>query len=132
MKIENKIVIILFIMAFSTLFLLYAVFSADSVSRTASGENAVIPTVNDVGNTVYTEGVVMSKKMTFKGEHLIVQIECEDHTVLPVFIPKSAGASDIFSKTAINRRIGVKGSVEDFNGTLEIVLKHEADFHILN
>ncbi|MBZ3934987.1 hypothetical protein [Methanimicrococcus blatticola] len=132
MKTENKIVIILFLMAFSTVFLLYAVISADHASWTSAGENAVIPTVADVGKTVYAEGLVMSKKMTFKGEHLIVQMECDDHTVLPVFIPKSSGASAIYSKVDVDRRIGVKGSVEEYNGSLEIVLKNENDFHILN
>lgn len=131
-KTENKIVIILFLMAFSTVFLLYAVISADHASWTPSGENAVIPTTNDVGKTVYTEGSVLSKRMTFTGDHLIVQIECTDRTVLPVFVPKSVGASAIYSKADIGHRVGVKGSVEEYNGTLEIVLKNENDFHILN
>lgn len=131
MKTENKIVIILFLMAFSTLFLLYAVMTTDDASRIA-GENAVIPAVSDIGKTVYAEGVVMSRRMTFKGEHLIIQIECADHTVLPVFIPKSAGASSIYSKINEGYRIGVKGQVEEYNGTLEIVLRNEKDFHILS
>lgn len=119
-------------MAFSTLFLLYAVLPADHVSRTSGGEKSVIPTVNDIGKTVYTEGTVMSKRMTYKGGHLIIQMECADHTVLPVFIPKSSGASAVYSKTNAGDRIGVRGSVEEYGGTLELVLKNEADFHLLN
>ncbi len=131
MKTESKIVFILFLMAFSTLFLLYAVMTTNHASR-LTGENAVIPTTDDIGKTVYTEGLVMSKRMTFKGEHLIVQMECADHTVLPLFIPKSAGASLIYSKVSAGHRIGVRGTVEEYNGTLEIVLKTEKDFSVLH
>ncbi|WNY23223.1 hypothetical protein MmiHf6_05280 [Methanimicrococcus hongohii] len=131
MKTENKLVIILFLMAFSTVFLLYAVISADNESLMSAG-NSVVPTTEDVGKTVYTEGLVMSKRMTFTGDHLIIQIECADKTVLPVFVPKSVGASSIFSKIEAESLIGVKGAVEEYNGTLELVLKNENDLRILN
>ena len=34
---------------------------------------------------------VLSKSFTYKGEHLILQVDC-DSEVLSVFVPKTAGA----------------------------------------
>jgi hypothetical protein len=97
MKTENKLVIILFVMAFSTVFLLYAAISEDNEMSMTSA-NSVVPTQSDIGRVVYTEGKVLSKRMTFTGDHLIIQMECADRTVLPVFVSRSAGASSIFSQ----------------------------------
>ncbi|WNY28292.1 hypothetical protein MmiEs2_04760 [Methanimicrococcus stummii] len=131
MKTENKLMIILFLMAFSTLFLLYAVISADNESMMSAG-NSVVPTNADIGKTVYTEGKVLSKRNTFTGDHLIIQIECSDKTVLPIFIPKSTGASSIHSKVNVDDSIGVLGLVEEYDGALELVLKNEKDLIVLN
>lgn len=114
-------------MAFSTLFLLYAaVFNDSSVS-----EETIVPTFDDIGKTVYVEGVVLSKKSTFKGGHLIVNIECSDHTVLAVFISNSSGADFISGQVEVNDIVRVKGTVEEYNGTLELVLKNKDHFNIL-
>ena len=131
MKTENKLVIILFVMAFSTVFLLYAVISEDNEASMTSA-NSVVPTQSDIGRVVYTEGVVLSKRMTFTGDHLIIQMECADRTVLPVFVPRSAGASSIFSKIDTDSRIGVRGTVNVHNGTLQLVLRNERDLRVLS
>ena len=123
MKAENKVVIILFIMAFSTVFLLYGIISNDSIFD--SSEESVVPTKNDIGKTVYVEGTVLSKRMTFTGDNLIVNIECKDSTVLMIFIPKSSGAASLNGIIEVDNIIGVKGPVEEYNGTLEVVLKNE-------
>ncbi|MDY0266908.1 MAG: hypothetical protein RBQ94_04605 [Methanimicrococcus sp.] len=127
MKKETQIIFILFFMAFSTLFLLYAAVLGDS----SVSEEPVIPTLNDVGKTVYVEGVVLNKRSTFKGGHLIVNIECSDHTVLPIFIPNASGADSISGQVEINDVVGVKGTVEEYNETLELVLKNKDHFKIL-
>lgn len=130
MKTENKIVIIIFVMVFSTLFLLYT--AVYNHSSDFSGVDAVvIPTKDDVGKTVYVEGVVLSKKSTFQGGHLIINIECADKTVLIIFIPKSAGAEHISQMIEPDDKIGVKGIVEEYNGALEVVLKNEKNLQKL-
>ena len=126
MKIENKIVIILFITAFTTLFLLYAVLSENPGSGlTVSEEKAVIPTKADLGKEVYVQGTVLDKRMTYSGDNLIVNIECEDKTVLMIFIPKSAGAAAVNREIEPSDYIGVKGTVKEYNKTLEVVPKNE-------
>ncbi|MDR0767487.1 MAG: hypothetical protein LBE57_03450 [Methanosarcinales archaeon] len=130
MKTENKLVILLFLMAFSTVFLLYAVISADNEALMNAG-NSVVPTKADIGKTVYTEGKVLSKRMTFTGGHLNIQIECVDRTVLPVFVPNSSGASSIYSMIDADNMIGVRGSVGEYNGALQIVLRNERDLRVL-
>lgn len=128
MRHDNRIVLILFIMAVSTVFLMYAAFTADEKMPQAN-ETPVIPGKEEIGKTVYVEGIVAGKKMTLKGEHLILTITCTDNTVLPVFIPKTSGAAIVFSEVEIGDKIGVKGVVEEYNGALEIVLKRETNFH---
>lgn len=124
MKTETKVVLLLFVMAFVTVFLLYAAVSNDRLIP----ETPVIPTKDDIGKYVYVEGTVLSKRSTFQGEHLIVNIECSDRTVLMIFVPKSSGAAAVNQNIAAGDFAGVKGTVEEYNGTLEIVLKKETDF----
>ncbi|MDV0444674.1 hypothetical protein MmiAt1_02070 [Methanimicrococcus sp. At1] len=126
MKTEYKLVFILFVMAFSTVFLLYAVVSNDSGQF--SGGAPVIPTADDIGKTVYVEGTVLSKRSTYQGEHLIVNIECSDRTILMVFVSKSVGAASVSQKINVNDFVGIQGTVQEYNGTLEIVLKNESQF----
>ncbi|WNY27004.1 nucleotide-binding protein [Methanolapillus ohkumae] len=125
MKKENKIVIILFLTAFLSVLLLYVcVFDNNSEN---SGQIPVTPTINDVGKTVYVEGNILNKKMTFTGENLILNIEGKNQDMIVIFIPKKSGAAGIYQKIAVGDKIGVFGTVEEYNGTLEVVLKKEQD-----
>ncbi|WNY24711.1 hypothetical protein [Methanolapillus millepedarum] len=127
MKKENKIVIVLFLTAFLSVLLLYAFVFSGSFG-TGPQQSPVIPTQSDIGKSVYVEGTVLNKKMTFTGENLILNIEGTNQDVLVIFIPKSSGASSIFQKTSVGNKIGVTGIVEEYNGTLEVVVKKETDF----
>jgi len=126
MKKENKIVILLFIMAFSSVVLLYAIIAEDSGAGFGS-ETPIIPTKTDIGKTVYVEGTVLNKRMTFTGENCIATIECSNQTVLMIFIPKSSGAASVYQAIEIGDYVGLKGNVEEYNGTLEVVLKNESN-----
>ena len=126
MKKENKIVILLFIMAFSSVVLLYAIIAEDSGAGFGS-ETPVVPTKADIGKTVYVEGTVLNKRMTFTGENCIANIECNDRTVLMIFIPKSSGAASVHQAIEVGDYVGLKGEVEEYNGILEVVLKNESN-----
>ena len=126
MKTENKIVIILFVMAFSTVFLIYSMIDNSDNGFSPAGETPVIPTKADIGKTVYVQGTVLDKRMTYTGDNLILNIECGDQTILMIFVPKSAGAGAVNQKIERDDYIGVKGAVEEYNGTLEVVPKNES------
>ncbi|MCL2142498.1 MAG: hypothetical protein FWH46_06505 [Methanimicrococcus sp.] len=135
MKTESKVAAILFIMAFSTLFLLYTAISADTGS--GGQEVPVIPTKNDIGKTVYVEGTVLSKRMTFTGSNLLINLDCQtdqknqnDESVVIIFVPKSSGAVSLNQTIDVGGKIGVKGVVEEYNGTLEVVLKNEKNLFV--
>jgi DNA/RNA endonuclease YhcR with UshA esterase domain len=137
MKTENKVAAILFIMAFSTVFLLYAAISADTGNNI--NETPVIPTNNDIGKTVYVEGTVLSKRMTYTGDNLLINLECrspanqnqsDGNAVVIVFVPKSTGSVSINQKLNVGDKIGVKGAVEEYNGTPEVILKNEKNLLI--
>ena len=99
--------------------------SSDS-GFTPAGETPVIPTKADIGKTVYVQGTVLDKRMTYTGDNLILNIECSDQTILMIFVPKSAGAGAVNQKIERDDYIGVKGAVEEYNGTLEVVPKNES------
>jgi len=126
MKTENKIVIILFIMAFSTVFLVYSMIESSDSGFTPAGETPVIPTKTDIGKTVYVQGMVLNKRMTYTGDNLILNIECGNGEILMIFVPKSAGAAAVNKRIEQDDYIGVKGAVEEYNGTLEVVPKNES------
>jgi DNA/RNA endonuclease YhcR with UshA esterase domain len=135
MRTENKVAAILFIMAFSTIFLLYAAISADPQSN--ADKIPVIPTTNDIGKTVYVEGTVLSKRMTFTGSNLLINLDCQappenqsNDTVVVIFIPRSAGAVSYNQTIEVGNKIGVVGVVEEYNGVLEVVLKNEKNLFL--
>ena len=149
MKTENKVAAILFIMAFSTIFLLYAAISADTANN--ANDIPVIPTKNDIGKTVYVEGTVLSKRMTFTGNNLLISLDCQtppenqnqnknqnqnqnlnpNDSVVIIFIPRSSGAASFHQSIDVGNKIGVRGVVEEYNGTLEVVLKNEKNLFLL-
>jgi OB-fold nucleic acid binding domain. len=126
MKQESKIIIILFIMAFSSVILLYSIVSEEPSAGFAS-ETPVVPDKSDIGKIVYVEGTVLNKRMTYTGGNLIVNIECKDNSVVMIFVPKSSGAASLSDRVEVNDFIGVKGSVEEYGGSLEVVLKEETN-----
>jgi DNA/RNA endonuclease YhcR with UshA esterase domain len=135
MKTENKVAAILFIMAFSTLFLLYTAISADT-GRDIQ-EIPIIPTKNDVGKTVYVEGTVLSKRMTFTGNNLLISLDCRTESnnqnvdpIVIIFIPRSSGAVSFNQTLEVGSKIGVIGVVEEYNGMLEVVLKNEKNLFV--
>jgi len=111
-------------MAFSSVILLYSIVAEESSAGFAS-ETPVIPTKSDIGKIVYVEGTVLNKRMTYTGGNLIVNIECKDDSVVMLFIPKSSGAASLNDRVEVNDFIGVKGPVEEYGGSLEVVLKDE-------
>ncbi|MCL2550390.1 MAG: OB-fold nucleic acid binding domain-containing protein [Methanimicrococcus sp.] len=126
MKTENKIVIILFIMAFSTVFLLYSMTGNSDSGFSPAGETPVVPTKADIGKTVYVQGTVLNKRMTYTGDNLILNIECGDGEIRMIFVPKSAGAGEVNRRIEPGDYIGVKGTVEEYNETLEVIPKNES------
>ena len=132
---ENRIIAVLLVMLFVSLIILSVVFSDSFESgqnRTGDPGKAVIPTAADIGKTVYAEGTVTGFRKTYTGDHLIITLSFDDASVMPVFVPKSAGAADISGALEKGRRIGVSGTVREYENAPELVVKEKKDIVFLN
>lgn len=127
---ENRIIAVLLTMLFVSLIILSVVFSDSSESgedRAGKTGNTVIPTAADIGKTVYAEGTVAGFRKTHTGDHLIITLSFDDASTIPVFVPKSAGAADISGALEKGKRIGVSGTVQEYEDAPELVVKEKKD-----
>ena len=147
---ENRIIAVLLAMLLISLIIVSYAFSAGSgysgsagssfgsffrLSGETSPENAVIPTQDDIGKTVYVEGNVLNFRKTNTGDHLIITLLCSggsEQETISVFIRKSSGAANISSRIVNGAKIGATGTVQEYGGSLEIVVSKEQDVTILS
>lgn len=126
MKKEEKIVIILLCMVLLSLAITYVTFfSAGSQHEKSSFSSRSLP-----GDEVYLEGNVVTKRFTYTGNHLLMNVEYGDGTVV-VFIPSDSGAKDVNSRVNENDRISLTGTVQEYNEELEILIHNSNDINVL-
>jgi hypothetical protein len=123
MQKEEKIVVVLLLMALGSLALAFWAFSPeegelDSSSDSVSQENAGLS----------VEGLVLEKKPTKSGGNLLLKL---DSTPLPIFIPARAGAKEIQARIKAGDRVKIRGTVSAFQGNEELVVSRQADIQVL-
>ena len=127
MEKEERIVVVLLCMVFLSLAIAYATFfSGDADASVGSFSPSSVP-----GDKVRLEGDVLSKRFTYTGDHLLMNV---DHGlgVIKVFVPSSNGANDVDSLISENEAVVIVGIVKDYEGELEIVLQNSDDITLLN
>ena len=129
MEKEEKIVAVLFTMAILSLGIAQVTFfqnDADSI-----GSDAMLLTEqSSVGDLVYFEGSILSKKYTFKGDHLLLSVDY-DHNVIKVFIPNNNGAVDIDNMVNENDYVRIQGTLDEYQDELEVVVQSKNDVKAL-
>ncbi|KCZ72462.1 RecG-like helicase [Candidatus Methanoperedens nitroreducens] len=115
MQKEEKIVIVLLVMAVLTLTIGYLGFSSQPAAYSKDSKP---------GERVYVEGTVLSKQMTKTGDHLIMTIS---NLNINVFIPKNNGAKEVYDSVKIGDRVRINGKVEEYKNTKEIVVESAKD-----
>ena len=92
MEKEEKVVVVLLFMTLSSLLTAYLCFGPELAGAGQTGGKVTQYTQGpSAGEKVSIEAEVMSKSFTHKGEHLILQVDCNSE-ILNVFVPKTAGA----------------------------------------
>lgn len=147
---ENRIIAVLLAMLLISLIIVSYAFSVSSgysgssgpsfgsffrLSGETSAGNAVIPTHDDIGKTVYVEGNILDFRKTNTGDHLIITLLCSggsEQETISVFIRKSSGAANVSARIVKGAKIGVTGTVQEYSGSLEIVVSKEQDITILS
>lgn len=124
MQREEKIVVVLLLMALGSLVVAFWAFAPEDGGLENSSDSEV-----QRDSSLAIEGMVTEIKPTKSGGNLILRL---DSTALPVFISKEAGANEIGKKTQLGDRIQIRGTISKFNGKEEIEVERSWDVKLLN
>ncbi|MCD4703019.1 MAG: OB-fold nucleic acid binding domain-containing protein [Methanosarcinaceae archaeon] len=128
MEKEEKIVVILLTMAILSLSVAYLAYYPNDITGRGGKE---LTSNCDIGERVWLEGVVFSKTTTFKGDHLILNVD-HDSQLIAVFIPNNNGASEIDNMIRKNDRVHIIGILDEYKGDKEIVVQDKKDVILLD
>lgn len=116
MQKEEKIVVVLLLMALGSLAVAFWTFSPEE----GNGDGAAAK----ADSLLSLEGLILEMKPTNTGGNLLLRL---DSTSMPVFIPASAGAGELREQLHAGDRIRIRGTVEDFHGSEELKISRAAD-----
>jgi len=117
MQKEEKIVVVLLVMAVLSLIIGY--FGFAPVASAYSLESKV-------GENVYAEGTIIQKQMTYKGDNLKLTISNENLNV-NVFIFRDNGAKEVYDGFENGDKVKVDGKVAQYQNAMEIVVESAKD-----
>ena len=123
MQKEEKIVIILLLMALGSLAVAFWAFGPEDEAAKSPFESASL----NAGLSV--EGIVTEITPTRTGENLLIRL---DSTSIPIFIPRTSGAKELSSILKKGDRVRVKGIQKEFQGQEEIEVSRSNDVQIIN
>ena len=124
MQKEEKIVVVLLLMALGSLAVAFWAFAPEEGDLENSPGSEI---QKDSGLTI--EGMVTEIKPTKSGGNLILRL---DSTALPIFVSSGAGAGEIKSKVHLGDQLRIRGRVSEFQGTEEVEVDRVADVVRLN
>jgi hypothetical protein len=124
MQKEEKIVVVLLLMALGSLVVAFWAFSPEDVGPKSSSDSM---SQKDAGLSV--EGLVLEIKPTKSGGNLLLKL---DSTPLPVFVPVGSGAEEVHNKVHPGERVRIRGTVSEFQGSKEIKVERAADVELAN
>jgi len=123
MQKEEKIVVVLLLMALGSLAVAFWAFGPDESGQESSSDSS---SQKDIGLSV--QGLVLEINPTKSGGNLLLKL---DATELPIFIPANAGAKELQSLIRAGDRVNIRGTVSTFNGDEELVVSRQADVQVL-
>lgn len=127
MEKEEKIVVVLLVMALSSLSTAYIFFGSELAGAGQSEVKALQYThESEVGERVTLDAEVLSKRFTYTGDHLLLEVDF-DSEVLSVFIPKTAGAEALNGSINEGDIIRITGTISEYKGKKEISVERKED-----
>ena len=115
MQKEEKVVVVLLVMAVLSLIIGYLGFSSQLEAYSKDSK---------IGERVYVEGTVLSKRMTGTGDNLILKLSDLD---INVFISKNNGAKEVYDSVKTGDRVRITGKVKEYNNAKEIAVGSAKD-----
>ncbi|HII79616.1 MAG TPA: hypothetical protein HA261_04275 [Methanosarcina sp.] len=128
MEKEEKVVVVLLVMTLFSLSTAYVFFGSElaEAGQKSGGEALQYTHESEVGEKVTLDAEVLSKRFTYKGEHLLLEVDF-DSEVLSVFIPKTAGAEALNGSINEGDFIGITGIISEYKGKKEIRVERKED-----
>jgi DNA/RNA endonuclease YhcR with UshA esterase domain len=121
MQKEEKIVVVLLLMAMGSLAIAFWTFSPEE----GTGDSVAVKEAA----SLYVEGLVLDMKPTSTGGNLLLRL---DSTPLSVFVPAGSGAGEVQKKVRAGDRVRIRGTVSVFQGTEEIKVERATDVELVN
>ncbi|MDP2767719.1 MAG: OB-fold nucleic acid binding domain-containing protein [Candidatus Methanoperedens sp.] len=115
MQKEEKIVVVLLIMAVLSLIIGYFGFSSQTAAYSSDSK---------IGERVYVEGTILSKQMTRTGDNLILKLS---NLNVNVFIRKDNGAKEVYNAVKTGDRVRITGKVQEYRNARQIVVESAKD-----
>lgn len=119
MQKEEKIVVVLLLMAVLSLIIGYFGFVSEVPAYSESSK---------IDERVYVEGTILVKKMTGKGDHLILKMS---NIGINIFVPNYNGANEVYDTVKIGEKLRINGKVSEYNNQKEIVVESAEDIIVL-
>ncbi|AKB75473.1 hypothetical protein MSLAZ_2212 [Methanosarcina lacustris Z-7289] len=128
MEKEEKVVVVLLVMALFSLSIGYMLFGQElaGAKQQLEGNALQYTHESEVGEKVSLDAEVLSKRFTYTGDHLLLEVN-SDSEVLSVFIPKTVGAEALNGLINEGDFISITGIVSEYEGKKEIKVERKED-----
>jgi len=128
MEKEEKVVVVLLVMALFSLSTAYLFFGQEpaGAGQTSGGKALQYTRESEVGEKVSLDAEVLSKRFTYTGDHLLLEVDF-DSEVLSVFVPNTAGAEALNGSINEGDVISITGIVSEYEGEKEIKVERKED-----
>jgi DNA/RNA endonuclease YhcR with UshA esterase domain len=128
MEKEEKVVVVLLVMALFSLSTAYLFFGPElaGTGQKSGGKALQYTHESEVGEKVSLDVEVLSKRSTYTGDHLLLEVNF-DSEVLSVFVPNSAGAEALNGSINKGDFISITGIISEYKGKKEIRVERKED-----
>ncbi|MCZ7398886.1 MAG: OB-fold nucleic acid binding domain-containing protein [Candidatus Methanoperedens sp.] len=115
MQKEEKIVVVLLVVAVLSLIIAYFGFAPQTNAYSSDSK---------IDERVYAEGTILSKQMTGKGDNLILSLS---NLNVKVFIAKNNGAKEVYDSMRTGDSVRITGKVSIYRDERELVVESPKD-----
>lgn len=128
MEKEEKVVVVLLVMALASLSTAYVFFGSELAGAGHKSEGKALQYTHEseVGERVTLDAEVLSKRFTYTGDHLLLDVDF-DSEMLVVFVPRTAGAEALNSSIKKGDFISITGTISEYKGKREITVERKED-----
>ncbi len=126
MQKEEKIVVVLLLMALGSLAVAFWAFAPDG-----DKQDSYLGSDSQKGASISTsiiEGRILEIKPTRSGGNLLLKL---DGSEMDIFVPAKAGAKELLSRIKAGDRLSVRGTVSSYQNSEELVVSRQTDVQVL-